>query len=69
MTTLESLRVLSELKAGADPHAIKVTALAYIKQAVADERYEELREMISIAQEFGATAWDIRIALMPGQGR
>lgn len=47
-------------------HPLKTTALAYIREALQEERYEEIREMISIAREFGASEWDLRIAFIPG---
>jgi hypothetical protein len=47
-------------------HPVKVTALNYIREALEEERYEEVRDMIAIAREFGAGHWDIRIAMVPG---
>lgn len=47
-------------------HPVKLTALNYIREAIEEERYEEVRDMIAIAKEFGAGPWDIRIAFIPG---
>jgi hypothetical protein len=47
-----------------EPHPVKATALQYIHETVEAERYEELPELLAIAREFGATEWEIRIALM-----
>lgn len=65
MTKVDTkLKKLSELKNSASPDLVKTTAIAYIREAVAEERFEVLKDMIAIAQEVGASAWDIRIALM-----
>ena len=45
-------------------HPVKSTALHYIKEMNETERYEDLSEALAIAREFGATEWEIRIALM-----
>ena len=45
-------------------HPIKATALRYIREMILVERYEDLPEMLAIAREFGASEWEIRIALM-----
>ena len=45
-------------------HPVKGTALHYIKEMIEVELYEVLPEALAIAREFGATEWEIRIALM-----
>ena len=45
-------------------HPIKTTALHYIREMIETERYEDLPETLAVAREFGATEWEIRIALM-----
>ena len=40
-------------------HPVKLTALLELRQALLEERYEECREMIAIAQEFGARDFEI----------
>ena len=40
-------------------HPIKRTALIYLKEALLKERYEECKDMIDIAREFGAADKDI----------
>ncbi len=45
-------------------HPVKTTALQNIREMVETERYEELAEVLAIAREFGASEWEIRIALM-----
>jgi hypothetical protein len=47
-------------------HPVKVTALEYIREAVRDERYEELKDTLAIAREFGADEWEIWVALTKG---
>jgi len=39
---------------------VKLTALLYLREALLDEKYEECAELIEIAQEFGAQAFEIR---------
>ena len=57
-------RQASQLK----EHPIKTTALHSIREMVEVERYEDLPEALAIAREFGATEWEIRIALMRNVG-
>lgn len=45
------------------PHPLKATALLYLRDALSEERYEEMADITAIAREFGADEWDIRIAL------
>ena len=45
-------------------HPVKITALHYMREMIETERYEDLPELLVIAREFGATEWEIRIALM-----
>ncbi len=40
-------------------HPVKVTSLIYLKEALADEAYEECDELINSALEFGATPEEI----------
>ena len=39
---------------------VKLTALIYLRDAILRERYEECREMITIAKEFGAEGFEIQ---------
>lgn len=47
-------------------HPVKVTAFLEIVEAVRSERYEEVAEMVKIAEEFGARRWDIPAVLEQG---
>lgn len=40
-------------------HPLRLSALFALKQALAQENYEECREIIAIAKEFGASDWEI----------
>lgn len=40
-------------------HPVKLSALLALKEALVNERYEECREMIAIAREFGAAETEI----------
>ena len=40
-------------------HPVKVSALLALKEALGQERYEECREIIAIAKEFGAEEREI----------
>ncbi|HTL70063.1 MAG TPA: hypothetical protein VL404_02110 [Candidatus Eisenbacteria bacterium] len=40
-------------------HPLKLTALLYLKEALSRERYEECAEIIALAKEFGANAYEI----------
>ena len=42
---------------------LTLTALLYLKEALLAERYEECREIIEIALEFGAKALDVQFLL------
>ena len=44
-------------------HPVKLTALAYIREALVKEHYEAMKELVAIAQEFGADVWEIRKVL------
>ena len=44
-------------------HPVKLTALDYLREALLKERYEEMKELVEIAKEFGADVWEIRKAL------
>jgi hypothetical protein len=45
-------------------HPVRLTALIYLHEALLKERYEEMKEMLEIAREFGAGEWEIRESLM-----
>ena len=40
-------------------HPVKLTALLYLKEALAREQYERCAEIIAFAKEFGAAAFEI----------
>jgi hypothetical protein len=42
---------------------VKLTALLYLKDALLQERYEDCREIIEIALEFGARPSEIHLLL------
>ncbi len=42
---------------------IRLTALLYLKEALLEEGYEDCRDIIAIAYEFGATENDIQLLL------
>ena len=39
---------------------VKLTALLYLREALLTEKYEECREIIAIAREFGAGDFEIQ---------
>ena len=41
-------------------HPVKLTALLYLKEALAREKYENCSEIISIAKEFGALPFEVQ---------
>ena len=41
-------------------HPVKLTALLYLKEALAQQQYERCPEIISVAREFGAAEFEIR---------
>jgi hypothetical protein len=43
--------------------ALRVTALAYLKEALIKERYEQCADLITAAKRFGATGRDIKVAI------
>lgn len=43
-----------------EKHPIKLTALLYLKEGLAKERYETLPEIIAVAREFGAAPFEIQ---------
>ncbi len=47
---------------GAD-RVLKVTALQYLEEALAQERYEDCAELVRAAKQFGAQPNDIRVIL------
>jgi hypothetical protein len=38
---------------------LRLTALLYLKEALVRERYEECAEIVALAKEFGAAAYEI----------
>lgn len=46
------------------PEVLRLTALLYLQEAVAKQRYEECEELIALAKEFGAEQVDITIVLV-----
>ena len=42
---------------------VKLTALIYLREALAAERYEDCAEIIAIAKEFGALNEEVRVLL------
>ena len=46
--------------------ALVVTSLAYLEDALVNERYEECAELIRDAKRFGATSGDIKKAITDG---
>ncbi len=46
-----------------DLSPLKITTLIYVIEALVDEKYEEMRELIHFAREFGATDQEVNIAL------
>ncbi len=52
--------IVSSIKGGAvKNHPVKLTALLYLKEALLEERFEDCKELISIAKEFGAKSFEI----------
>ena len=45
-------------------HPVRITALAYLSGALANERYEECISLLSIAREFGATEAEVHTAIL-----
>ncbi len=41
-------------------HPLKLTALLYLKEALARQQYEKCAEIVALAQEFGAAAFEIQ---------
>lgn len=41
-------------------HAVKLTALLYLKEALIREQYEKCAEIISVANEFGALPYEVQ---------
>ena len=42
---------------------VRLTALLYLKEVLLKERYEECREIIAVAYEFGATENEVQALL------
>ncbi len=61
MNTKTVFRKQGSAKVYKDP--VRLTALLYLKEALLAERFEECREIIAIAYEFGATENDIQALL------
>lgn len=64
MATVDERTVQVERVARETKHPVRVTALAYLSGALANERYEECISLLSIAQEFGATEAEIHEAFL-----
>ena len=41
-------------------HPVKITALWYLKEALAREQYERCSEIIAVAKEFGAAGFEVQ---------
>lgn len=41
-------------------HPVKITALWYLKEALIREQYERCKEIIAVAEEFGAAPYEIQ---------
>jgi hypothetical protein len=41
-------------------HPVKTTALWYLKDALIREQYEKCKEIIAVAEEFGAQPYEVR---------
>lgn len=50
-------------------HPVRLTALLALREALLEERYEECREMIAIAKEFGASEREIYYLLEDSRRR
>ena len=44
-------------------HALKITALWYLKDALVREQYEKCADIVAVAKEFGATDFEIDLLL------
>ena len=44
-------------------HPLKLTALLYLKEALLAEKYEDCREMVATALEFGALPLEVQYLL------
>ncbi len=44
-------------------HPLKLTALLYLKEALLAEQYEDCREIVATALEFGALALEVQYLL------
>ncbi|OGW90207.1 MAG: hypothetical protein A3A73_04795 [Omnitrophica bacterium RIFCSPLOWO2_01_FULL_50_24] len=60
MVPATNFRSIFQIGKRKSKHAVKVTALLYLKEALLKERYEECPLMITIAKEFGAQDFEIR---------
>ena len=41
-------------------HPVKLTALLYLKEALIREQYEKCAEIVALAKEFGAQAFEVQ---------
>ncbi len=64
MATVDERAVQVERTGRETRHPVRVTALAYLSGALANERYEECMSLLSIAREFGATGVEIHEVLL-----
>lgn len=64
LTTKEANAVLAR-GARSRAHPVKLTALLYLREALNEERYEEMAELVEIAKDFGTDYWELRKVLTP----
>ena len=57
---LETLNVSQQKRRPVLKHPIKLTALLYLKEALAKQKYELCEEIISVAKEYGAADFEVR---------
>lgn len=58
---LKTIQNPGEKKRGqAFKHPVKLTALLYLKEALLKEQYENCKELIAVAEEFGALPYEIQ---------
>lgn len=69
MLTQKNRNKLNVREVSFQAHPVKLTALSYLQDALLEERYEEMKEFVEIAKEFGANVWEIRKALTRSEAR
>ena len=57
---LETLNVNQPKRRLVMKHPVKLTALLYLKEAIAKQKYETCAEIIAVAKEFGAADFEVR---------